>query len=179
MLRITIPGKELFNSATNEFIYTKEQKLILEHSLMSISEWEAVYHKPFLTKDQKTDKEIRDYIRFMTINKDVDPSVYGTLDRKDLDKIQEYIDDKRTATWFTEDNKKKPNRNIITSEIIYYWMICNGIPFECQKWHINRLLTLIQVCQRSNNPKKMSRKEIYKSNKEVNAQRKKQYNTKG
>lgn len=179
MLRITIPGKELYNSSTNEFIYTKEQKLILEHSLMSISEWEAVYHKPFLTKDPKTGKEIRDYIRFMTINKDVNPNIYDLLDSKDMDKIQEYIDDKRTATWFTQAEKQKMNRNIITSEIIYYWMICNGIPFECQKWHINRLLTLIQVCQRMNNPKKMSQKEIYKSQKEVNEARKKKYNTTG
>lgn len=179
MLRITISGKELFDEVNNEFIYTKSQKLILEHSLMSISEWEATYHKPFLTKDPKTGQEIRDYIRFMTINKDVDPSVYDRLSSKEIDKIQAYIDDKRTATWFSQNDNNKMSRQIITSEIIYYWMICNGIPFECQKWHINRLLTLIQVCQRMNNPKKMSQKEVYKANKELNEARKKQYNTTG
>lgn len=178
MLQIVIPETECFNEETFEFFYTKEVTLKLEHSLISIYNWESKYHKPFLSKTLKTSEEMLDYIRFMTINKDVDKKVFDYLGQEQIDAIQEYIEDPMTATWFT-DGKNKTNSMVITAEIIYYWMICNGIPFDCEKWHINRLLTLIQVCNRMNNPKKMSKKDIYSSNAKLNAERRKLHNTKG
>ena len=182
MLQITIPAtNELFDEENNEFITIKEQQLQLEHSLVSISKWESKWHKPFLGNKTKTDEETLDYIRCMTLTKNVDPNVYITLSSDTIEQITKYIYDSMTAAWFSEDNNKKSSSyEVITSEIIYYWMITLNIPVEFQKWHLNRLLTLVRVCNEKNAPpKKMSRQEIMSRNKAINEARKRAGNTRG
>ncbi len=116
----------------------------------------------------------------MTLTQNVDPEVYSYLTSSNIDVINQYIDAPMTATTFREEKTGKPNREQVTAEIIYYWMIALNIPFECQKWHLNRLLTLIRVCDIKNSPpKKMSKREIFKRNSALNAARKKQLNTRG
>lgn len=179
MLKITIPARETFNEITQEFVTIKEQHLQLEHSLVSISKWESKWRKPFLSDKNKSNEEIIDYIRCMNITQNVDPNVFLFLTNSNLKEINDYIDSPMTATWFNESNKKT-NREIITSEIIYYWMISLNIPFECQKWHLNRLLTLIKVCSEKNAPsKKMSKREIMTRNKALNEARRKASHSKG
>lgn len=182
MLQILIPGIELYDEEKNLFIPArKDQTLQLEHSLVSLSKWESRWHKAFLTKREKTPEEVLDYIRCMTITKKVDPSVYERLTSDNILQIDNYIGDSMTATYFSEDHTKpKASREIVTSELIYYWMIAQGIPIECERWHLSRLLTLIRVCNIKNSPpKKMSRKSILAQNAALNAARRKQYNTKG
>lgn len=179
MLEITIPKSEQFNEDTQEFYYINECTLRLEHSLVSISKWEARWHKPFLIDEQKTKEEIVDYIRCMTITQNVDPHVYFAITQKDILTVESYIKDPMTATTFKNEDKKA-NREIVTSELIYYWMVALEIPFECQKWHLNRLLTLIKVCNIKNQPeKKMPTREILNNNRALNAARRKKFHTKG
>lgn len=175
MLEITItPPKELYNSMTNEFIQLSPKTLKLEHSLVSVSKWESKWKKPFLAERQKTDEELIDYVRCMTLTQNVEPILYNFLDGPTIKKIKEYIDDNHTATWFKEDNTKAKNKKIVTSEIIYYWMITLNIPVEFQKWHLGRLITLIRVCNEENKPpKKMSKKDVMRQNKSLNEQRRK------
>ena len=181
MLKIIVPAREFFNESTNEFITSKEQPLTLEHSLVSISKWESKWHKPFLSpKNDKSNDEILDYVRCMTLTQNVDPKVYYNLSKDNITKIQHYIDDSMTATTFSSNNNSPPNREIITSEIIYYWMIAYNIPVEFEKWHLNRLLTLIKVCSIKNAPsKKMTKGEILKRNHSLNAARRQAYHTHG
>lgn len=179
MLTIVVPECEYFDEEKSEFIHTKECTLQLEHSLLSLSKWESKLRKPFLSTDNKTDEEILDYIRCMTITQNVDKSVYYRLSRENIEKINEYINLPMTATTFSDKNGPR-NNQIITNEIIYYWMISLNIPFECQKWHLNRLLTLVKVCSIKNSPpKKMSKKEISNRNRALNASRRKALGTKG
>lgn len=180
MLRITIPEMEYYDEATQTFITTKQQSLSLEHSLVSIAKWESKWEKPFLSKDRKTVEETIDYIRCMTLTQNVDPNVYMAINDDIVQQVSKYIDAPMTATWFNEDNKRSGSREVITNEVIYYWMIALNIPSEYQKWHLNRLLTLIKVCNAKNNPpKKMSKKDVLAQNRRLNAARKKSLNTKG
>ena len=180
MLQITIPAMEYYDETKDEFSSTKEQTLQLEHSLVSISKWEAKWHKAFLSKQDKTYEETLDYIRCMTITQNVNPEVYTRLTRANIEQVNEYISAPMTATYFADDKSAKPSRETVTAELIYYWMIVLNIPFECQKWHLNRLLTLIRVCNVKNTPpKKRSKKEIMNQNAALNAARRKQLNTKG
>lgn len=180
MLRITIPAQELWDSDKQEFIYTKEQVLQLEHSLVSVSKWEAKWCKTFLSKKEKTYEETVDYIKCMTITQNVDPDVYNYLTEENMKEINNYISAPMTATWFSDERTGSANNEQVTSELIYYWMIALNVPFECQKWHLNRLLTLIRVCNIKNKPpKKMSKSEIMSRNAELNAARRKQLGTKG
>lgn len=180
MLQITIPAVEQWDERKQEFFTTKEQTLQLEHSLVSLSKWESKWCKAFLTKQEKTFEETLDYIKCMTITQNVDPEVYNYLTNKNIEEINNYIDAPMTATYFSDDKTVKSSRGQITAELIYYWMIALNIPFECQKWHLNRLLTLIKVCNIKNQPpKKRSRKEIMSRNAALNAARRKQLNTKG
>lgn len=179
MLELIIPAQESFNEQTNEFVYSKECKLTLEHSLVSISKWEAKWEKPFLGKQNKTVEEARDYIRCMTITQNVDPNVYNFLTNENVDMVSKYIEAPMTATWFS-DGDNKPSREIITSELIYYWMIALGIPMDCQKWHLNRLLTLIKICNvKAQDPKKMSKSSIMNHNKALNQARRAKSGSKG
>lgn len=180
MLQITVPAVEYWDEETNQFLYRKEQTLQLEHSLVSLSKWEAKWKKPFLGKGEQTDEEMLDYVRCMTITKNVDPEVYSRLSNANIVQINNYIGDPMTATTFSEDRHRRPSRDIITSEIIYYWMITNNIPPEYQKWHLNRLLTLIRVCNKMNNPPKpRSKGELMRRNASLNAARRAKMGTKG
>lgn len=182
MLVLEIPDKEVFNDETNEFFLVKGRTLALEHSLVSLSKWESKWCKPFLSnKEDKTRAESIDYIRQMTITQNVNPDIYKTIDKTLMDKVGAYIEHPMTATTFSaKDNSKLINREIVTAEVIYYWMIALGIPFECQKWHLNRLLTLINVCNIKNQPsKKMTKKELLARNRALNLARRKQLGTTG
>lgn len=180
MLQITIPPAEFYDENSETFLNTKEQTLQLEHSLVSLSKWESRWNKSFLATVEKTHEESIDYIRCMTITQNVDPNVYLAINDEIMTKVTEYIDLPMTATTFREDLNKGHSREIITSEIIYQWMISLGVPFECQKWHLNRLLTLIRVCSlKQQQPKKMSKNELYSRNRKLNAARKKSLHTKG
>lgn len=180
MLKIIIPSTEMWDEVNEKFVYSKEQVLQLEHSLVSLSKWESKWCKPFLSKENKTFEETIDYIRCMTINQNIPDEVYNCLTGENIREINEYISAPMTATRFSNDVMGKGSREQITSELIYYWMISLNIPFECQKWHINRLLTLIRVCNIKNQPsKKMSRREIMSRNTALNAARRKKLRTNG
>lgn len=177
MLTIVIPETEFYDEIKNEFKVVKEQKLVLEHSLVSLSKWESKWHKPFLGKQPKTYEETIDYIRCMTVNS-VDPMAYQGITSANILQINQYIEDPMTAT--TIKDQKKGKEEIITAEIIYYWMVALNIPFECQKWHLNKLLTLINVVNIKNKPaKKMSKKDVVSRNASLNAARRKALHTKG
>lgn len=181
MLTITIPAVEMYDEQKNEFfIAQKEQTLQLEHSLVSLSKWESKWCKPFLSKDNKTTEETLDYIKCMTITQNVKPETYNYLSPKNIADINAYINAPMTATTFYGDNQKGRNRETITSELIYFWMISLNIPMECQKWHLNRLLTLIRVCNVKNTPpKKRGKRELASEYAALNAARRKQFNSKG
>ena len=180
MLTITIPAQELFNDRNQSFFTTKEQTLVLEHSLVSLSKWESKWHKPFLTNDEKTLEETIDYIKCMTITQNVDPTVYNFLSQSNIQEINNYIQDPMTATTFHNDNQQGRAKEVITSELIYYWMIALNIPMECQKWHLNRLLTLVRVCNVKNAPpKKMSKRDVASKYASLNAARRNKLNSKG
>ena len=180
MLKIVIPEREFFNENTNQFEYSKPQEVTLEHSLISISKWESKWHKPFLDeKHQKTDEEFIDYVRCMSLT-NIPEEVFENISESNKAEIMMYINDSHTATWFAEDKTPPPSNKIITSEVIYSWMIQQEVPFECQKWHLNRLLTLIRVCSIENMPaKKMSPASILSQNTSLNKMRKAMLHTRG
>jgi hypothetical protein len=181
MLTIEIPDKEVYDEKENVFFIVKGRTIVLEHSLVSLAKWESKWGKPFLTREGHSRAETIDYIRFMTITQNIPPEVFQNINSDLIGKINAYIEDPMTATTFSSKEKQKGiNRDIITAEIIYYWMIALNIPFECQKWHLNRLLTLINVCNIKNQPsKKMTRQEVLARNRALNAQRRAQLNTRG
>lgn len=183
MLTIIVPKQEVYNPRKNEFIETsKDYVLKLEHSLISISKWETIYKKPYLNGKEKTPAEFIDYVKCMTVNSDVPDEVYGLLTNKDMNRIIEYIRDTATATVIV-DYRKNRRKNAVdepTSELIYYWMISNNIPVEvCEKWRLNRLLKLIEICNIKGNPTPMSKQEIYTMQSKLNAERCKKYGTPG
>lgn len=182
MLPIVVPAWEDWDPVSQRFIYGKETKLMLEHSLISIAKWEAKYKKPYLTDEPKTAEEALDYIKFMTIsnsNKEISDDVYKHLTFQNMKEIEQYIGDPMTATTFKNQQRKHENK-IITSEEIYYSMAAYGIPFDCEKWHFNRLMVLLQVAAIRNQPgKKMTPKETYSQNKALNAARRAKTHSKG
>lgn len=180
MYTLDIKQNSFFNEMTEEFIDVKACTLQLEHSLVSISKWEQKWHKPFLSTNDKTKEEILDYIKCMTISKNVDPNVYLCITEQQYKGISDYINDPMTATWFSDEKSKTNAKRIITSELIYYWMISLQIPFECKKWHLNTLLTLIHVCNEENKPpKKLSQAELAKRNTALNEARRAKMHSKG
>jgi hypothetical protein len=180
MLTIVVPGVEMFDEQSHEFVTRGDVTLDLEHSLVSLSKWESKFEKPFLGKGEKTIDEVLEYIKFMTLTPDVSDEVYKKLTKENVEEINKYIDSKMTATWFSDATSAPATRDVITAELIYYWMISFQIPFECENWHLNRLFTLIRVCNiKQAKPKKMSRAEIAARNRELNARRRKQLGTTG
>ena len=181
MLQIIIPvTEEQWDEEKEEFISAEEVTLQLEHSLISISKWESKWCKSFLSSNEKTFDETIDYIKCMTLSRNVNPDVYTRLTNANIEQINNYISAPMTATYFSEDKNQGRNREQITSELIYYWMIALNIPVEFEKWHLNRLLTLIRVCNIKNQPpKKMNKRDIMSRNAALNAQRRAQMNTKG
>lgn len=185
MLEIVIPKKEGWDSTKEEFYSFQGCSLRLEHSLVSISKWEAKYHRPFLAKNERSYEEIIYYVKCMTLTQNVPDEAYNFLTAENITKIKDYIADPMTATWFSNNTQLKGGSRHtseqMTSELIYYWMIACEIPFECQKWHLNRLLTLIKICNIKNNSgnKKMSKRDIMSQNSKLNAARRAKMNSKG
>lgn len=186
MLKITVPQSELFNEQTNEVYHVKEQTLTLEHSLLSISKWESKMHKPFFNrkKEEQTMEEQVCYLRCATIGTPLDDSAYYAIlyNQALATKIDEYFKDPMTATTFGNNDTRRNNsrsRRKMTSEEVYYYMVAYNIPFECEKWHINRLMTLIHVCEAKNSKEKMSKRSIYAQNRELNAARRAKLHSKG
>ena len=185
MLRIDIPSTEYWDEKNEKFVKIKGTTLQLEHSLVSIAKWEAKWHKPYLTglkKYEKTNEEVLDYIRCMTLTQNVDPSTYERMTPENLTAINDYVNDPATATWFNNNKVNKTSNEIITAELVYYWMITLNIPVEFQKWHINRLLTLIRVCnEKQQDPKtnKLNRQQLAQRNASLNAARRAAAHSKG
>lgn len=187
MLKILVKSGEVYNEQTQEFEkLNKDIEINLEHSLVSLSKWESKWHKPFLNnKDNKTNEELLDYIRCMTISQNIPEEAYYLISKENLKDIMAYIEDPMTATTFSNNRPQQQNapkkQERMTSELIYYWMIVNEIPMECQKWHLNRLLTLIRLCGIKNNGKNgnMSKKDIYSQNRALNEARRAKYHTNG
>ena len=180
MLQIIIPAAEQWDEVKQEFVDSKDQTLQLEHSLISLSKWESKWCKPFLSRDEKTYEETLDYIKCMTLTQNVKPEAYYRLTPDNISQINKYIEAPMTATYIPDNRNGRSKGETITNELIYYWMITLNIPVEFEKWHLNRLLTLIKVCNFKNQPpKKMSRRDIMSRNAALNAARRKQFNTKG
>lgn len=174
MLRIVVPETELWDEKNEVFVYVKEHKLQLEHSLVSVQKWEQKWCKSYFSRKEKTREEILDYIRCMTITQNVDPYVYYCLTRENEEQIKNYIDAPMTAVTFPNEKKGGRGREVITAEIIYHWMISLQIPFECRKWHLNSLIALIKVCNIKNQPpKKMGSRELASHHRAINAARRK------
>ena len=180
MLRITVPSQEYYDEALEEFVTLEPVTLELEHSLTSLSKWESFWEKPFLGPAVKTTEETLSYIECMTLTVNVDRNVYSRLSNENLEASNTYIDARMTATWFVDSKPSGKAHDVITAEIVYYWMISLNVPFECQNWHLNRLLTLIRVCNEKNSPaKKLSRAELAARNRALNEERKAQLKTQG
>lgn len=185
-IRVNEGASEYYDEEKDEFVYPEPKTYVFEHSLASISKWEALWRKPFLTDKPKTKEESDSYLRCMLVGGDApDENFPVGIGNAEMQRINDYMNDTPTATWFSErENKKiksKNNKETVTSELIYYWMISFDIPFECQYWHINRLFTLIRVCgiKENGNGGKMSKKDILRSNSQLNAARKAKYGTRG
>lgn len=180
MLRIIIDGDESFNNDTQTFESTGNVFVDLEHSLVSLSKWESKFQKSFLNKSVKTSEEIFEYIKCMVLTPNLDLDVIDNCSQKNIDEIQLYIDSSQSATTFGIMPERRDQGEVITSELIYYWMIAFNIPFECQYWHLHRLFSLIRICNIKNSkPKKLSRFEIAQRNRELNAKRKAELGTTG
>lgn len=178
-LTVYIDGTELFDSERRMFIQVKPQKLVLEHSLISLSKWESKHHKMWLETKDKTGNELLDYIRCMTINGDVPETAYYALSEKNMRDILDYMEDPMTAS-YVSDPPNRGHSEPVSSELIYYWMIQYGIPFDCEKWHINRLLMLVKICARkSTTMSKADKRAMDARRAQINAQRKARLGTKG
>lgn len=180
MLTIIVGSTESFNEKTGEFTKVGGERLQLEHSLVSLSKWESIHEKPFLGADTKSPEEILSYVQCMILSEDPPEENLVKLSQENFDQINTYIEAKMTATWFSDAPGAPKSREIVTAELVYYWMTVFQIPFECETWHLNRLFTLIRICNvKQGKPKKMSRAEIAARNRELNAQRKAQLGTTG
>ena len=188
MLTITIPETEYYDEEKSRFIVFKGATISLEHSLLSLSKWESKWHIHFIENKTITNEQLLDYIKCMTLTQNVDPLAYYCLTPENIEQIRDYIKDPMTATTFSNVKTSKPGAmnysgRYVTSELIYYWMTASQIPWEAQKWHLNRLLTLIRVCSEENDPDKHKKKkpqaEVLKENAAINAARRAKSGSKG
>lgn len=181
MLLVSIKGQRLWDERKEEFITLSPAVFEIEHSLVAVKKWESIYKKPFFGKEEKSPEDILNYIRCMTVTKNVDQSVYNYIPMENLKQILEYIGDSMTATWFSKQTEQKTGKKeIITSEIIYYWMITLQIPLECENWHLNQLFTLIRVfAVKNGKDTKMSKKDAANYREMINAANRKKFKSKG
>lgn len=180
MLTLQVSIEEGFDNATGKFVQLEQFELTLEHSLASLSKWEEQYEVPFLSDDDKTSEQTIRYIQLMTITENVPDSVWPKLSKENFESINGYINSKMTATWFNDPKKVGPSHEVITAELIYYWMTALQIPWEAQYWHFNKLMTLIKVFNHKNQPpKKLGRRELAQRHRDINAQRRAQQGTTG
>jgi hypothetical protein len=180
MLTIRVGSTDAFDESTSEFVKAGGVALNLEHSLLSLSKWESIYEKPFFEKADRSAEEVLTYIKCMCVDDNIPPEVFQQLSEENVDTINAYLNAKRSATWLSDPDRIGPSREQVTSELIYYWMTAFRIPFECERWNLNRLLTLIRICNlKQDKPKKKSRGEIARRNRELNAKRKAQLGTTG
>ncbi|MFL5665514.1 MAG: hypothetical protein ACJ8BW_29840 [Ktedonobacteraceae bacterium] len=180
MLVITVGAIDVYDESGESFSTQGGFELQLEHSLVSLSKWESEFEKPFLSKTEKTEEETLAYIGYMVITPNPPGDFLKRLSKENLESINKYIDRKMTATWFSDQPGAPKSREVITAELVYYWMTVFTIPFECETWHLNRLFTLIRICNiKQSKPQKMSRNELGRRNRELNAQRKMQLGTTG
>jgi hypothetical protein len=180
MLTITVGATGVYDEESGTFGARGGVELQLEHSLVSLSKWESIHEKPFLGVNNKTSEEVLSYVECMILTPNPPEEILLQLSQENIQEINDYIDRKMTATWFSEQPGSPRSREVITAELIYYWMIGFSIPLECETWHLNRLFTLIRICSvKQAKPTKMSRAEMIRRNRELNAQRKAQLGTKG
>lgn len=182
MLVITVNGEELYDERIQEFVSTEDVVLRLEHSLVSLSKWESKFCKPFLGPEKKSREEVLEYIKAMVVGEDIPDEVFSRLGHKNIEKINEYISAENSATTFVEtpQQKARGRSEIITAELIYFWMISYTVPMECENWHLNRLFALLKVCNIKNSKEKpMSAHEVAKRNRDINAQRREKLGTSG
>ena len=179
-ITIKVPAAELWDPVKEQFVSIKEQTLLMEHSLLSVDKWESRWKKSYISSENKTPVEVIDYLKCMTITKNVDPYVYYAIPASELKRIDKYISDPMTATTFNDRNEKRGRKEVITSEIIYWQMTQLNIPLEWEKRHLNKLLTLIRVAAiKSQAPQKMTKADIARQNKALNAARRKRTGSKG
>jgi hypothetical protein len=180
MLKLIIKGDEVYDEATNRFGTVNDIVVELEHSLLSVSKWESKFEKPFLANTEKTVEEIVEYVRFMIITPGLPPEVLNRFTNAHFEAVNNYINSKQSATTFGQMPDRRGPGETITSELVYYWMVQFNIPFECERWHLNRLFSLIQICNiKQSKPKKMSKGDIARRNRELNEQRRAQLGTSG
>ena len=180
MLELVIPGEEFYNEKTEEFVDTETTTLRLEHSLLSLSKWESIFEKAFLSQREKTDAEVLAYVKCMVLDENVPDEIFLRLSPANYAEIRDYIQSSQSATVFRDTPSRGGSKETITSELIYYWMVAMNIPFECQTWHLNRLFALIKICNVKNSKqKKMPRHDVAARNRELNAQRRAELNTSG
>jgi hypothetical protein len=180
MLTIIVPGQELFNEQTQEFSTTDDVVLELEHSLVSMSKWESKFQKPFLSTDDKSQEQVLGYIEAMILNRSYPKDVLTRFTQSNWDEVNAYMESSQSATTFGNMPEHKGRGETVTSELIYYWLVAFNIPFECELWHLNRLFSLIRICNLKNGKqRKMSKSEIVERNRALNAQRKLQHGTSG
>lgn len=180
MLRLIVKGGELFDENTSTFTEIPDTEIELEHSLLSLSKWESKFQKPFLSSNDKTTSEIMSYIKFMCLDDKINDEVFLKLSKDNIDAINEYINSPQSATTFGSMPQGRGRGEVITSELIYYWLVAFTIPFECETWHLNRLFSLIRICNIKNSkPQKINRQDLAARNRQLNEQRKAQLNTSG
>jgi hypothetical protein len=180
MLKIIVSGDEFFDDVTQSFSTVGDIVLELEHSLVSLSKWESEFQRPFLGPGKKSSQEVLDYIKAMILTTDFPLDVFSRLTQTNISQIQEYIESSQSATTFGQMPQQKSRGEVITSELIYYWMVGFQIPFECETWHLNRLFSLIRICNiKQSKPKKMSHRELAARNRELNSQRRAHLGTTG
>ena len=184
-LTITVPEQELYDDLSGRFVSTKKTVLKFEHSLRSIANWESKWHKPYLSTDKRTEEETIDYLRCMCLTRDVSPDIFRIVasNRKLMLQVAEYVNNPMTATTIKRRGGRQPSKEIITNELVYFWMSNFGIPFDpCENWHFNRLMTLIEIASiKNSDPKanKMSRSQMARERSALNAQRRAARHSKG
>ena len=179
MLEITVPANEIYLPGENRFVAVPSCTLTLEHSLISIAKWESKWHIPYLNAKKRSRAQEFDYIRCMAVGPVKNEYVFLVLTPENIAQIRAYMEESMTATTFSK-GQRSISREVVTAETLYCRMFANNIPMECQKWHLNRLLTLIRVCDAKNGPKsKMTKRQTAAHYAEQNALRRAKYNSRG